>query len=65
MLTKNTDNNYDMVWVYPPPPPGGNTGQVLTKFSDDDGDAGWRYVWLEDLLNVDVRAPLRDGDYLR
>ena len=42
-LGKADDTNFNTVWLKPPSglPPGGAQGEVLTKHSGADGDAGW------------------------
>lgn len=46
VLTKNTDDSYDMDWLDPTPgtPAGGTDGQVLTKQSAADFDANWEGI---------------------
>jgi hypothetical protein len=67
VLTKNTVNNYDVIWAPVPSPPGGQGGQVLTRLSDTAGDTDWDWMRLDDLFDVllEVNYPIGDGDYLR
>jgi hypothetical protein len=64
VLTKQSGNNYDVAWAPVPPIPGGQRGQVLTKFSDATGDADWYSLKISNLFDVGVGI-LNDGDYLR
>ena len=64
VLTKNSENNYDIVWNNVPAPPGGQQGQVLQKMSDGDSDADWVTPYLFTLTDVSIVAP-REGDFLR
>lgn len=68
VLTKNTQNNYDVKWAQVPVPPGGDQGSVLRKFSENDGDADWDFLRIDDMFDVllgGLGNGLRDGDYLR
>jgi hypothetical protein len=64
VLTKNSFNNFDVIWDQPLAPPGGDAGQVLKKGSDADGDTVWNFVRVDELQDV-VLVPLNHGDYLR
>lgn len=65
VLTKNTDNNYDMVWRESGTLPGGSAGMVLQKNTGVDGDASWQFLSIDQMYDVAYFLPLRDGDYLR
>jgi hypothetical protein len=65
VLTKNSSTNYDMVWRMPSAPPGGVAGQLLKKNSSQNGDVFWGNLNIDEMFDVQLFAPLSDGDYLR
>lgn len=58
VLTKNTDDSYDMEWRDVPPgiPAGGTDGQVLTKQSATDHDANWESIVVPPAFQVYRKA---------
>ena len=63
---RHPDGDPDVRYITPPGiPPGGRTGQVLTKESDADRDAGWETPAHQGIADLDAIAALADDDKLR